>query len=215
MLFQHIGHAEFLIETESGVRIVTDPYDASCGYPVKEVTADIALVSHHHHDHDAIDNLKGEFRAIDRDGTYTPESDLRITAIPGWHDDVQGAKRGSTLLFLMEAEGLRIAHLGDIGCDLNEEQLSVLGEIDILMIPIGGFFTIDATQAYKIANQLKAKIILPMHYRTRFNDGWPITGSDDFEAYFAQETIRKDSEVLRVTAGDLECQPQVVFFKQG
>ena len=94
MLIRHIGHAEFLIETESGVRIVTDPYDGSCGYPMKRMTADVALVSHHHHDHDAVDTLNGLPRIIDREGVYTPEPGLRITAVKGWHDDAEGKKRG-------------------------------------------------------------------------------------------------------------------------
>ena len=93
MLIRHIGHAEFLIVTESGVRIVTDPYDASCGYPLQKTDADIALISHHHHDHDAVENLKGEPRIIDKAGQYTPEPDVRVTAVKGFHDDEQGSKR--------------------------------------------------------------------------------------------------------------------------
>ena len=81
MLIRHIGHAEFLMETESGVRIVTDPYDAGCGYPVRKLNADIALISHHHHDHDAVKNLKGTPRIYDREGCYTPEPGLKLTAL--------------------------------------------------------------------------------------------------------------------------------------
>ena len=83
MLIRHIGHAEFLLETESGVRIVTDPYDESCGYPMHEITADVALVSHHHHDHDAVGCLKGSPRIIDSAGEYTPEQGIRVTSLPG------------------------------------------------------------------------------------------------------------------------------------
>ena len=157
MLIQHIGHAEFLIVTESGVRIVTDPYDASCGYPLHKTAADIALVSHHHHDHDAVENLKGEPRVIDKAGQYTPEPDVKVTALKGFHDDEQGSKRGETLLFLIEAEGLRVVHLGDLGCPLDEAQLEQLKNPDVLMIPVGGFYTIDADQAKQIADQLNAR----------------------------------------------------------
>jgi Predicted Zn-dependent hydrolases of the beta-lactamase fold len=160
MLFTHIGHAEFLIETESGVRIVTDPYDAGTGYPIRKISADIALVSHHHHDHDAVENLSGEPRIIDRAGQYTPEPDLKITALRGFHDSEGGARRGETLLFLIETEGLRIVHLGDLGCSLNGEQIAALKKPDILMIPVGGFYTIDAAQAKATAEALEAGIIL-------------------------------------------------------
>ena len=102
---------------------------------------------HHHHDHDAVENLKGEPRVIDRAGNYTPESGVKITAIRGFHDDAGGSKRGETLLFLIEAEGLRIVHLGDLGCALNAEQLETLKGPDVLMIPVGGLYTIDAKQA--------------------------------------------------------------------
>ena len=140
MLFRHIGHAEFLMETENGTRIVTDPYDAGCGYPVQPVEAEIALVSHHHHDHDAVENLQGNPVVIDQPGEYTPAEGIRVTAIRGYHDDAQGAKRGETLLFLIEADGLRIVHLGDLGEMLNDDQISALKNPDILMVPVGGFF---------------------------------------------------------------------------
>ena len=213
MLLFHIGHAEFLIETESGVRIVTDPYDASCGYPLRKTAADIVLVSHHHHDHDAVENLKGEPRIIDTAGTYSPETDVRITAVRGFHDDEGGNKRGETLLFLAETEELRIVHLGDLGCPLSAEQISVLQNPDILMIPVGGFFTIDAKQAKETAEQLGARIVLPMHYKTEYNRDWPISGPEEFLNLFDPADICTGAETLRVTKDDLECQPKIVLFR--
>ena len=213
MLVQHIGHAEFLLETESGVRIVTDPYDAGCGYPVQPVEAEAALVSHHHHDHDAVENLKGDPKVIDQAGIYTPAAGIRITAIQGYHDDAQGAKRGETLLFLIEADGLRAVHLGDLGEMLNDEQIRILKEPDILMIPVGGFYTIDGGQARKTAEQLNAKVILPMHYKTKYNAEWPISGPEVFTEGYRKEEIIEGTEALRVTKGDMMCQPKVVLFK--
>ena len=214
MLFQHIGHAEFLIETESGVRIVTDPYDAGCGYPLQRLKADVALISHHHHDHDAVENLKGEPRIIDTEGKFSPEPDVKITAIRGFHDDAGGSRRGETLLFLIETEGLRIVHLGDLGCMLNQEQLETLKNPDVLMIPTGGFYTIDGKQAAETAGMLCARIILPMHYRTEYNSDWPISGPEVFLEQYNARDICKGTEALRVTEKDLECQPKVVLFRQ-
>ena len=211
MLIRHIGHAEFLIETESGVRIVTDPYDAGCGYPLHRIAADVALVSHHHHDHDAVENLKGEPRIIDSAGEYTPEAKVRVTAVRGFHDDAGGSKRGETLLFLVEAEGLRIVHLGDLGCALNGEQLKILRNPDVLMIPVGGFYTIDALAARSVCSQLKARVVVPMHYRTEYNAGWPIAPVDGFLTLFPWEAERVD--LLRVTKADLDCQPRLVILK--
>ena len=213
MLIQHVGHAEFLIVTESGCRIVTDPYDATCGYPVPRIQADAVLVSHQHHDHNAVELLEGQPRVIDRAGTHTLDTDIRVTALQGYHDDVHGAKRGETLLFLLETEGLRIVHLGDLGDGLSAEQAERLKNPDILMIPVGGFFTIDAELAWKTARQLGAKVVLPMHYKTEFNADWPIAGPEAFLAHYGPDEIRENAEVLRVTAGDLECQPRVVMFR--
>ena len=215
MLIRHIGHAEFLIVTESGVRIVTDPYDASCGYPLQKTDADIALISHHHHDHDAVENLKGEPRIIDKAGQYTPEPDVRVTAVKGFHDDEQGSKRGETLLFLIETEGLRIVHLGDLGCALDNNQLEQLKKPDILMIPIGGFYTIGAEQAKQTAEQLGAGIILPMHYRTEYNQDWPISGPEAFLEHFATNEICQGAEAVRVTKADMMCQPRIIMFSTG
>lgn len=214
MILMHAGHAKFVIELEDGTRIVTDPFDASCGYPIGELQADVALVSHQHYDHNAVDTLRGEPRVIDREGVYTLSPSTRVTAVKGFHDDQHGAQRGETLLFLLEAEGLRVVHLGDLGCDLTEEQISVLKKPDILMIPVGGHFTIDAAKAHEIAKKLGARMILPMHYKTRYNEGWPITGPEDFLKYYQAEEVCRDLRILRVTKGDLQCQPKVVLFRE-
>ena len=189
MLFRHIGHAEFLIETESGWRIVTDPYDAGTGYPVKQVEADTVLVSHHHHDHDAVENVGGQPQVIDYAGEHTLMPGVKLTALRAFHDDAGGSKRGETLLFLLEAEGLRVAHLSDLGCGLDEEQKAVLQGVDVLMIPVGGFFTINGDQAFVIAAELEAKTVLPMHYKTGYNSGWPISDAEPFLSHYAEEDI--------------------------
>ena len=210
MLFEHIGHAEFLITLESGMCIVTDPYDAGTGYPVKKVSADGVLVSHHHHDHDAVENVVGNPQVIDYAGVHTFAPGVQVTAVLGDHDDEGGAKRGKTMLFLLEAEDLRVAHLGDIGCPLNAEQLSVLQDVDVLMIPVGGFFTVDAKTAKEIAEQVEARIVIPMHYKTGYNKDWPIAEIDGFISLYDKSDVRIGGDALRVTKGDLECHPKVV-----
>lgn len=213
MLIKHIGHAEFWMETENGVRIVTDPYDAGCGYPVRPVEAEIALVSHHHHDHDAVENLQGNPLVIDQAGKYMPEEGVKITAVRGYHDEVRGEKRGETLMFLIEVDGLKIVHLGDLGDQLNPEQENELRNPDVLMIPVGGFYTIDGKQAREIAARLNAKVVLPMHYKTEYNADWPITGPEVFLEGYDQKDISEDAEAFRVTKEDMMCQPKVVLFK--
>lgn len=209
MLITHIGHAEFLIELEGGLRIVTDPYDASCGYPVRQLAADAVLVSHHHHDHDAVENVTGSPRVIGEAGEYTLEKDVKIKALEGFHDDARGAKRGKTLLFQLAAEGMRVVHLGDLGCLPDEKQTWALEKPDVLMIPVGGFFTIDAAQAFETVKKLQPKVIIPMHYKTEYIEDWPIERLDAFLKFFDAKDIRQGGDALRVTAGDLVCQPKV------
>ena len=213
MIIRHIGHAEFLMETESGMRIVTDPYGEGCGYPVRKLKADAALVSHGHHDHNAVDTLEGLKSIIDRAGEYTPAPGIRVSALKGFHDDAQGSKRGETLLFLVEAEGLRIVHLGDLGCMPEEEQIRQLARPDVLMIPVGGFYTIDGKTARAVAEKLQARVTLPMHYRTSYNADWPISGPEEFLTGIPEKDIRRDIEALRITDRDLDCQPKVALFK--
>lgn len=207
MIITCIAHAMFLLELDNGMRIVTDPVDTASGYPVEPVSADVALVSHHHHDHCALENAPGA-QVIDTAGPHTLATDVKVTALSAYHDDARGAQRGETLLFLLEAEGLRVAHLGDLGHLPTAAQVAALAPVDVLMIPVGGHFTIDAAQARQAATLLGARTILPMHYRTAYTADWPIAPAEDFLALFAPEAVARQP-LLRVTQGDLCCQKEV------
>lgn len=211
MIIRCIGHAEFLLELENGMRIVTDPYDATCGYPVEVISADALLVSHGHHDHNAVENVKGVQHTVDAPGRYDLGDGVTVTAVEADHDDAGGAKRGKNLLFCVEAEGLRVMHLGDLGHVPTQAQLDALGCCDVVMIPVGGFFTIDAPTAKQVAQMLRARVVLPMHYKTRANQDWPIDGVERFTALY-EETV-EFLDVLRVARGDLSCQPRVAVLK--
>lgn len=209
MILTHPGHATFLLELANGLRLVTDPVDDGSGYVFPAIPADILTISHSHHDHNCIEKVSGDPIMVDTAGTVTIDPDVRITAIPCYHDEAQGAKRGSNLMMLIETEGLRVAHLGDLGHVPTAEQLAVLGHIDVLMIPVGGFFTIDAAAARRTADLLNARVIVPMHYRTAVNAGWPISPAEDFLSLYPEEEISRQ-KLLRVTSGDLVCQKHVV-----
>lgn len=210
MLIEHIGHAEFLLTLESGFRIVTDPYDGSVGYPVRSVEADGVLVSHHHSDHDAVEHVSGSPQIIDYAGLHTFAPGLTVTGILADHDDREGALRGKTLLFLLEAEDLRLVHLGDLGCLLDADQLEALGQVDILLVPTGGFYTLDPSGAMDVIAQLDPRIVIPMHYRTGYNADWPLAPVEEFTRLWQPSQVRSGGQALRVTRGDLACHPRVV-----
>ncbi len=150
------GHSCFLLETAEG-SAVFDPYAPGSvpGWLLPPLTADVALCSHQHSDHNWAEGVTPTGRA----------PGFRVETLAVWHDEVRGAKRGPNTIHIVEAEGLRVAHLGDLGHELSPEQLAALGHIDVLMLPVGGFFTIDAKQAARTAAAIGAPVVIPMHYR--------------------------------------------------
>ena len=131
-----------------------------------------------------------------------------VRAIEAYHDEQQGKLRGKTLLFCLKAEGLTVMHLGDLGHMLTTEQRLLLGSADIVMLPVGGYYTMDANMAKQVADVLHARVILPMHYKTEANASWPIAPVTDFLRLYPEKA--EELPLLRVSAGDLSCQPHLV-----
>ena len=163
------GQSCFQISSTRGkdnhVSIVIDPFDESTGLIVPKLQADIVLVTHEHSDHNNIKAVSGEPFIIEGPGEYDIKGSF-IQGISGYHDNTQGSQRGSITIYTIEAEGMRICHLSDLGQkELSSSQLDKIGDIDILMIPIGGIYTIDAADAVKIMAQIEPRVIIPMHYK--------------------------------------------------
>ena len=119
--------------------------------------------------------------------------------IATFHDEVQGAKRGPNVIHIISAEGMRLVHCGDLGCELEPEQLEQLKGADVLLVPVGGFYTIDAAQAKALADAVGARIVVPMHYRGE-NFGYDVIGTVDQYLALCGDVVRYDSTVLDVTA---------------
>lgn len=211
MRIRWLGHACFLIETEQG-RVVTDPFDPSVGYPAPKVAADVVTVSHSHYDHSAVENVKGNPVVVNTSG-LSEVGGIKIKGIRTFHDKKEGKLRGQNLVFVLEAEGLRVAHLGDLGHLLDSDQKAELGEIDILLIPVGGTYTIDAEEAYKLAGDVKAKVVIPMHYKTP-HCAIDIGPVERFTQYYPEVVKMPYLEVNRTNLRDL---PGVVVldYQQG
>ena len=152
-----LGHSCFRLET-NGFAVVLDPFEDGSvpGLPNIRETAQEVLCSHEHFDHNYRQAVK-----LAPIGTPNP---FTTTVIETFHDDVNGSKRGPNRIHVLEAGGLRIAHLGDLGHPLSPEQAAVIGQVDALLIPVGGFYTIDAVQAKAIVDQVKPRVTIPMHY---------------------------------------------------
>lgn len=168
MEIQWFGQACFRVITTKNkqdfVRIVIDPFSEEIGIKLPFLEAEILLVSHNHYDHNNIAQVRGDPFLIQEPGEYEVK-DVFIQAIPSFHDNSQGEERGDNLIFTIESENLGICHLGDLGQKrLTDEQLEKIGDVDILMIPIGGIYTINGKEAQDIIAQIEPRLIIPMHY---------------------------------------------------
>lgn len=202
-----LGHASFLLESQSGTKIVTDPFDGSVGYKIPKIEADIVTVSHDHYDHNYVEGVQGDPEIVKTAGECTI-SGVSIKSIPAFHDEVKGAKRGPILIFMFEIDGLRICHAGDLGHLLSKAQEERIGRPDVLLIPVGGTFTLDAEGAAAVVNQLSPKLTIPMHFKTPAVS-MPIDPVDKFlEKVGGGE--RLESTTIEVTPETLGEKPRVV-----
>lgn len=158
------GHSCF--EITDDIKIVTDPHDGrSIGIPTPHVVGDIILVSHDHYDHNSVKTVGKENSKVITDDRKRNISDVEIKGIPSFHDQSHGEKRGKNIIFKFTLDDISFCHLGDLGHELDDETSEKIGDIDILFIPVGGNFTIDADQAWLVVDKLKPKIVVPMHYK--------------------------------------------------
>lgn len=172
------GQSCFLIETDENKKILTDPFDETLGYKPYKGAADIITISHHHFDHDCIKNFPENIIIFDKPGTYKYEN-IEIVGFPSYHDDLKGAARGKNIIFTFKIDNIKICHLGDLGYILSEDEVNSLGNIDVLLVPVGGNFTIDGNEAAKLCMKINSKIVIPMHYKTPLIS-LPIDGIDKF-----------------------------------
>lgn len=172
------GHSCFLLETSNNTKILMDPFDSKIGYIPFKGSVDIVTISHDHFDHSNLTNLDCEPQIINSTNEYLIDS-IKITGIPSFHDDQNGLKRGPNIIFLFEVDNLRLCHLGDLGHMLNDDYKDLLGNIDVLMIPVGDLYTIDGKTAYRICDLLSPKYIIPMHYKTP-NLSFLLRGPEEF-----------------------------------
>ena len=159
------GHSCFLLTADNGYSILTDPCDRETGYELHDIVCDAVTVSHDHHDHNCLSSVAGSPLVIRTPGEHQA-GEVKVTGFSSYHDDQSGARRGENIVFLYQMDGLKVLHLGDLGHMLSDDIIETIGAVDVLLAPIGGVFTINAKTATALADQLKAKVLIPMHYKT-------------------------------------------------
>ena len=181
MYISWLGHSCFKIQdktTPDGITIVTDPFDKSIGLKVPNFEADIVTVSHDHHDHNNTSALRGNPFIINSAGEYDRKG-VMIEGVESYHDDKQGTKLGKNIIYRIEIDDITIVHLGDLGQILDNKQLEKIGGADILLVPVGGTYTLDAKNAVEVVSQIEPRIVIPMHYKTK-NLKISLDGADKF-----------------------------------
>ena len=202
-----LGHASFLIESGGG-KLVTDPFDG-IGLEFPAVSADVVTTSHSHFDHNAAGKVGGGPVVISKAGE-SAQGPFAITGIATYHDESEGSERGENTVYVIEAEGLRVCHLGDLGHQLSGGQATAIGRVDVLMVPVGGVYTVDAADAAQVADALGPNVILPMHYKIE-GLSLPIADVSEFTARF--EKVR-EADFLEIISGELPEETGVVVLKR-
>lgn len=209
MKVQWLGHASFLITSEGGLKIITDPYapDARLTYDPIDEAADIVTVSHEHGDHANVAAVGGNPEVVRGPGQHEVKG-VAINGVATYHDDTGGSQRGANVIFRLNVDGINICHLGDLGHPINTAQAVEVGQVDVLLVPVGGFYTIDAAVATQVAGLIKPSVIIPMHFRNS-KCSFPIADVEPFlegkenvkrldssEAEFHKESLPTETEII-------------------
>lgn len=214
MKLKWLGHAAFLITSEEGVKIVTDPFEPGIfgvNYGKMEEPADIVVVSHEHSDHNYVKGVPGSPRVIRGTGAHQVKG-VEFMGIASYHDDSGGSQRGPNNIFCFTVDGIKLCHLGDLGHQLSDKQLAAIGEVDVLLTPMAGNFTLDAAGASRVIDQVKPRVVIPIHYQT---DRCPTFPVSDVEPFLAGKTNvkRMDTSEVEFKRGQLPAATEIVVLK--
>lgn len=214
MKIKWLGHSCFLLTSDDGTRIITDPYKPGAfglGYGPPAEPADVVTVSHEHDDHNNVADVKGNPEVIRGAGTHQARG-IEFKGIPTSHDQASGAQRGSNVVFCFSLDGVRVCHLGDLGHELSDKTAGEIGPVDVVFVPVGGNFTIDAAAANAVVNGLRPKIVIPMHFQTERARDFPVATVEGFQKMRQRVRALNESEI-EIKKDGLPSETETVILK--
>jgi len=215
VLIKWLGHASFLLQAADGTKVITDPYQSGAyGGGIMhrsiDVEPDIVTVSHDHSDHGYVEGVPGRFEVVNTPGDRTIAG-IAISGVSAFHDPDKGAIRGPNMMFTVAVDGVRVAHLGDLGHELRAQEVEQIGQVDVLLIPVGGYYTIGPEQASRVIEMLKPRVAIPMHFKNE-KVNLTIGPVDDFLRGKPNVRVPGVSEI-EVTKDTLPAETEIVVLK--
>lgn len=218
MEIRYLGHASFLIKSRE-IRLVTDPYDPSIGLKFPKVEADVVTVSHSHFDHNNVKAVQSPASSLqplvlDMPGEFE-KLGARIFGYRSYHDKKKGAERGEVVMYKIELEGMSVLHCGDLGFVPDDGYLDSIGDVDVLLVPVGGFYTIDADDAAELVKKIEPSIVIPMHYnheRLNQNNFGQVAPISEFLKKFGLESLPSVPKLV-VRKEELEQEMKIVVME--
>ncbi|MGB2731922.1 MAG: MBL fold metallo-hydrolase [Microgenomates group bacterium] len=214
MQLKYLGHSSFLIKSKDA-KVVTDPFDPKAvGLKFPKQEADIVTMSHGHADHNHSAGVSAEALVVDWPGEYE-KMGVRITGYSTFHDKEKGAQRGENIIYKIEADDISILHCGDLGHTLTDDLVEEIGDVDILLIPVGGHYTINSAEALSVVHKIEPAIVIPMHYNHEGLDQKAVgelTGLDEFIKVYGSapaETL----DVLNMKKDDVPEETKLILLK--
>lgn len=204
MKIKYLGHSCFLLTESTGTAVVCDPYGEEIGYKMPQVYADAVTVSHHHYDHDNVAAVSGNPVVLDKEQGYELPG-VEINAIKSFHDNCFGKERGENVIFKFRMDGMDICHLGDLGEECTPELIESLLPVNVLLIPVGGNYTIDAAMAKEYVDRIMPDVVIPMHYRTK-GCNVDIEKEDEFVSLMEDDNIEAEEieDELELNRDDMD-----------
>ena len=213
MIIEYLGHSCFKLTESTGTSVVCDPYSQEVGYEMPEVDADAVTVSHRHFDHDCLKKVKGAPLVIDKESSCDLTG-VEISSVKYFHDECRGKKRGENVIFKFRMDGIDVCHLGDLGEACSSDLIETVLPVNVLLIPVGGNYTIDAEMAKEYVDRIMPDIVIPMHYRTK-DCKIDIDKVDEFLKLFDEECVEElDESRIELSRSDLSGETKIIVLRR-